>query len=108
VPGKAFSARDRFGCQRGAGAEAGKVERTMSAVNSSPTTIRDFACDWCGSASIAPPQRLSDSDVVRCQHCKKALMTWRVYRLLGAADTQPPQAPSKVDERRIPYRETRE
>jgi len=45
---------------------------------------RDFACDTCGSASVAPPLRLSDSDVVRCQHCRKVLMTWKVYRLLGA------------------------
>jgi hypothetical protein len=47
---------------------------------------RDFACDTCGSASIVPPPRLGDSDVVRCQHCKKVLMTWKVYRLLGAND----------------------
>ena len=49
-------------------------------------SARDFACDACGSASIAPPVRLGDSDVVRCQHCKKVLMTWKVYRLLGVDD----------------------
>jgi hypothetical protein len=45
-------------------------------------TAEDFACDWCGCPAIAPPQRLSDSDIVRCQHCKKILMTWKAYRLL--------------------------
>jgi hypothetical protein len=50
------------------------------------TIAQDFACDACGSASVAPPRRLRDSDVVRCQHCKKVLMTWKVFRLMGADD----------------------
>jgi hypothetical protein len=50
------------------------------------TIAEDFACDSCGCPSVAPPQRLSDSDVVRCQHCKKILMTWKAYRLLDASD----------------------
>jgi hypothetical protein len=76
------SSRNRTGS--GAGAERlsvppGNEEVVMK-------IARDFACDTCGSASIAPPPRLGDSDEVRCQHCKKVLMTWKVYRLLGADD----------------------
>ena len=47
---------------------------------------RDFAYDVGGSASIAPPVRLGDSDVNQSGLFAVLTPDWKVYRLLGVAD----------------------
>lgn len=39
-----------------------------------------FACDRCGSPSVALPTALYDDSEVMCRACGKSLMTWKAFK----------------------------